>query len=281
MKRNLVGDRKTLVFIPTYNERENVHKICQEILNLDIGVDILFLDDNSPDGTGKVIDGLADRYANIFCIHRSEKEGIGSAHVEGINWAYSKNYDLLITMDCDFSHPPSYIPAFIKESRNCDLVVGSRYMTKRSLAEWNLYRRFMTNLGHFLTSFLLKIKFDASGAFRAYDLNSIDSEIFRVVSSKSYSFFFESLYIIFVNNFRIKEIPIHLPARVYGHSKMRIEDIFGSLLFLFKIYLNRLVNIERYYVGSPSCTVQINQEPNEVRNWDSYWETKVPSEVTV
>jgi len=267
-------ESNTLVFIPTYNEAENVLRICHEILNLNLSVDILFLDDNSPDGTGELIDQLANRYKNVFSLHRPGKDGIGSAHIEGISWAYSRGYNLLVTMDCDFSHPPSYIPEFVIEARNCDLVIGSRYLNKGSLNGWNLYRKSLTILGHTLTSKLLDMDFDASGAFRAYDLNRIKPEIFEIVSSNSYSFFFESLYIIFVNNYKIKEIPIHLPARTYGSSKMRIADIFASLTLLFKTYLNSLFNIEKYYVKSPETEIAFDSNLVDPQNWDSYWSGK-------
>lgn len=267
-------NKKILVFIPTYNERKNVDKICLEILDQKVDLDILFLDDNSPDGTGEVIDELANRYLNVFSLHRPQKSGIGSAHTEGISWAYSKNYDLLITMDCDFSHPPKYIPDFIKGSQSWDVVVGSRYMARKSLEEWNVYRKFLTNVGHFLTSVLLGMKFDASGAFRAYDLKRIKRDIFQIVSSKSYSFFFESLYILYINKNKIKEIPIHLPARAYGHSKMRIKDIFKSLSFLIGVYLNRLVNNERYHNPSLKNNVNFNSDLFDPQDWDSYWKVK-------
>src|SRR5271169_1676147 len=122
-----------LVFVPTYNERENVEVLCNEILSLGLDLDILFMDDNSPDGTGDIIDKLVSENANVYVIHRSGKLGIGSAHQDGISWAYDKGYSILITMDCDFTHPPEYIPRIIAHAAGYDVVVGSRYMNKDSL----------------------------------------------------------------------------------------------------------------------------------------------------
>ena len=111
-----MNKNKFLIFIPTYNEADNVESIFQQLTKLDLPADILFLDDNSPDGTGKIIDKMVDNNKNVFVIHRSAKSGIGSAHQRGIRWAYSKDYEVLITMDCDFTHSPEYITDFIKHS---------------------------------------------------------------------------------------------------------------------------------------------------------------------
>ena len=269
---------KILVFIPTYNEKENVPIITEEILNLNIALDILFLDDNSPDGTGDIIDQLVKQHSNIYVIHRTCKSGIGSAHVDGILWAYHNNYESLITMDSDFTHPPIYIRELIRASSHsdADVIVGSRYINKNSLRGWNWYRKFLTNLGHFLTVILLKMKFDASGAFRLYKLKKINKNIFQIVLSKSYSFFFESLYVLFVNKYKIKEIPIVLPSRTYGHSKMNLRDIFRSVWLLYKIYLTSRFNIEKFYVvgNINSNNIGIDNNLYDPQNWDTYWEKK-------
>ncbi len=228
----------TLIFIPTYNEVENVEKIFNEIKALNLGNDMLFLDDNSPDGTGKVIDAIAQNNPNVFTIHRTDKQGIGSAHQVGINWAYEHHYDVLVTMDCDFTHSPSYIIDFIKLSDKANIVVGSRYMQKDSLATWNLFRKFLTYLGHFLTVNMLNMPYDASGAFRLYNLKKINNKLFQLITSKGYSFFFESLFILNYNKMKIAEIPIDLPSRTYGTSKMTWKDVFKSFGLLIKL-LNR------------------------------------------
>jgi len=247
----MVNGKKTLVFTPTYNERDNVEKLCAEILGLRLNVDILFLDDNSPDGTGNVLDGLAKRYPNVEVIHRSGKLGIGSAHFDGINWAYDHQYVTLITMDCDFSHPPKYLPDFIKNSESHDIVVGSRYILKGSDKELTLFRKTMTSLGHFLTKYLLKMPYDATGAYRLYRLDKIPRRAFDLIHSKGYSFFFESLYLLHMNQFRIKEVPITVPARTYGHTKMSIKDVLYSVQLLFRIYLTTVINRKRYEIPKP------------------------------
>lgn len=230
----------TLIFIPTYNELENVEKIFNDIKSLNLNTDILFLDDNSPDGTGKIIDTIALNNQNVFTIHRSGKQGIGSAHQDGIRWAYEHNYEILVTMDCDFTHSPSSISDFIVLAEKANIVVGSRYMQKDSLATWNLFRKFLTYLGHFLTVNLLNMPYDASGAFRLYNLKKINRNLFGLISSRGYSFFFESLFILYYNKITIIETPIELPSRTYGTSKMTYNDAFDSLNFLLKLCFRKL-----------------------------------------
>ncbi len=231
---------KKLIFIPTYNESENVENIFAQIKALALDADLLFLDDNSPDGTGRIIDRIVTENTGVYAIHRSGKLGIGSAHMDGINWAYDHQYETLITMDCDFTHSPSYIIDFIEGSTNHSVVVGSRYMKEGSLKDWNLFRKTLTHLGHVLSKYILNLSYDATGAFRLYKLNEIPKELFHLVESRGYSFFFESLFIINYNKFRINEIPIDLPARTYGNSKMEIRDALKSLRYLLSTLRRKL-----------------------------------------
>ena len=226
----------TLVFIPTYEEAGNVDKMFLEISDLDLNVDLLFIDDNSPDGTGSVIDQLADENENVFGEHREGKLGVGSAHKDGINWAYDHGYTLLVTMDCDFTHDPSYIPEFISNAEHSQIVVGSRYLEGDSPTELSFFREFLSRLGHFLTKCFLCLPYDASNAFRSYRLDQIPRELFGRVRSNGYSFFFESLLIFHLSGFAIKEIPLRLFDRVYGQSNMRLSDAFQSLYRLFKLF---------------------------------------------
>ena len=227
---------KTLVFVPTYNERENVRLTYDLIKALGMDLDLLFLDDNSPDGTGLILDDIAASDQRVRVIHRSGKQGIGSAHLEGIRFAYQNRYPILVTMDCDLTHPAEHIPDLLALAEHADLVLGSRFMRNESLADWNLFRKSLTHIGHFLTRRLLKVPYDATGGFRLYRLDKLNPRVFDLVNSTGYSFFFESLYILCLNRARVKEVPINLPKRTYGHSKMSIRDILGSLQKLFSLY---------------------------------------------
>jgi dolichol-phosphate mannosyltransferase len=242
MQRN-----RTLVCVPTYNEAENVTILFEQIRALDLpATDIMFIDDNSPDGTGQILDQLAAQHPILKVMHRPGKLGIGSAHQAGIDYAYAQGYDVLITMDADFTHSPSYIQDFINAAPGHDIVISSRYMDKDSLQGWNLLRRFLTFTGHLLTVYLLKMRYDVTGAFRLYQLKHIPRATFTLVRSHSYSFFFESMFILNFNRFRIVEIPIKLPPRTYGHSKMRMKDVLHSVKFLLIIYLNSVFNPRQF-----------------------------------
>jgi len=248
MRSDLVRCSSILVFIPTYNECKNVERLFKGILDLGLELDVLFMDDNSPDGTGAILDGLAKENPSLKVIHRSGKLGIGSAHQEGIRWAYAQGYQRLVTMDSDFTHPPEYIATLLNNAGEFDVVVGSRYMLPDSLKEWNWYRKFLTRLGHFLTYFFLRLKYDATGALRLYRLDRIPSQAFDLVSSNGYAFLYESLFILNFNKFRIKEIPIKLFARSYGHSKMRLRDIWQSFQLLVVIFGHTIFDRKRFKI---------------------------------
>lgn len=263
-----------LIFIPTYNERENVELILSQILALGLPADILFVDDNSPDGTGQLLDSIAASHSNVFVQHRAAKLGIGSAHAYGINWTYDQGYRLLITMDCDFTHSPEYIRDFLDKADEADIVVGSRYMQDDSLSTWNVYRRTLTRLGHIATGIFLRMPFDATGAFRLYRLDRISRYFLDAVHSRGYSFLFESLYVLYLNGYRIVQIPTHLPARVYGHSKMRMRDAIHSLSHLVHTYFTTLVNRERFEIAEPFRPESPEGGPVDLQGWDEYWSGK-------
>jgi dolichol-phosphate mannosyltransferase len=233
---------RILVFIPTYNERENVMKLCERISNLKLPLDILFIDDNSPDGTGAVLERI--NTPNIFVIHRSGKLGIGSAHKEGITWAYSHGYTQLITMDSDFLHRPEDIPALMEQSKNSDIVVASRFIRKDSLKEWSPWRKFLTTSGHAVTKLFLNISYDVTGAFRLYKIDRIPGDLFEKAASNGYSFFPESLNIMNRNGIRISEIPVILPKRTYGTSKLKFGDMIQWFLFIVKLGFRNIFSKE-------------------------------------
>ena len=265
---------RTLIFIPTYNEAPNVRPIAAGILSLALDADILFIDDNSPDGTGTLLDQMAAENPSIHVQHRSGKLGIGSAHQDGIEWAYRHGYRLLVTMDCDFTHSPDLIPEFLSNASRYDVVVGSRYLKEGSLRDWNLLRRTLTRTGHFLTTHLLRMPLDATGAFRVYRLDKIPSDLFSLVHSIGYSFFFESLYILNLNGFSIKEVPIDLPSRTYGHSKMRMSDAFNSLMLLAYLWLKTLSDSQALLYAEPFEAEADLPATAMRRDWDEYWSAK-------
>ena len=261
---------KTLIFIPTYNERENAPRMCEEIHKLGLDADVLFVDDASPDGTGQALDELKPRFSRLIVQHRSGKLGIGSAHAEAIQWAYAQGYQLLVTMDCDFTHSPADIPRLISATQDADLVVGSRWLQAHSLPGWNIFRRLMTWFGHWLTYRVLGIRQDASGAFRAYRIDRLPREVFGLVRSRGYSFFFESLFILNRNGFVIREIAITLPVRTYGHSKMSTSAAARSARYIFELWQAHVRKPENFLL--PRLKPEINPTLTDPQKWDDYWQ---------
>ena len=270
----MVGLR-CLIFIPTYNEAENVEALYRRIESLGLASDFLFLDDNSPDGTGQVIDRLVAENPRVHAIHRPGKLGIGSAHRDGIRWAHQHGYQVLVTLDCDFTHSPEFIPEFLRCSSDYDVVLGSRYLCKNSLVDWSVLRKVLTGVGHFLTTKLLRMPYDATGAFRVYRLDRIPDGVFDAVYSRSYSFFFESLYVLWLNNYRINEISIPLPARTYGHSKMAWRDAAYSALLLTYLCAKTLINRKAFLYAEPLELVAASSLKTQAEaDWDKYWFSK-------
>ena len=154
----ITSSREVVVIIPTYNEIDNVRRIisCLELINVEFS--ILFVDDNSPDGTGRLLAEIASEMRGLHILHRSGKLGIGSAHKDGIKWAYQHGYQKAITMDCDFTHNPSEIPNILEQSEVADSVVASRFLKAKSLPGWSVYRKTLTIVGHRMTKICIGIR---------------------------------------------------------------------------------------------------------------------------
>ena len=264
-----MSNQQTLIFIPTFNEAENVERMCRELTALNLGADILFCDDNSPDCTGDIIDRLAQEFPHVRAMHRPAKLGIGSAHQEGIAYAYNEGYGTLLTMDCDFTHQPADVRRLLEEAPAFPVTVASRYLQTDSLPNWNLLRRALTHLGHYLTVNLLHLPQDATGALRVYQLTGIPRRLFDLVKSGGYSFFFESLFVLSRNDFQIHEVPIKLPARTYGHSKMSLKETWRSAIRLLKVFRANLMDPEQFLLWPP---IENAAGPMvDPQGWDTYW----------
>ena len=225
-----------LVFIPTYNEKKNIEIICNKLINLNFPLDILIIDDSSPDNTYQFAKEKFDYLKNFTILKRKKKLGIGSAHLDSINHAYNKKYKYLITMDADLTHKPEDIEIFLKEKNKYDLIIGTRFKNNESLKDWNIIRKLITNGGHILTKHFLKIPFDATGAFRLYNLEKISINDFNLIKSKHYDFFFESIMLLNKKKYKIFEVPITLPKRTYGNSKMSYLLLFNSLVKIIILF---------------------------------------------
>ena len=230
-----------LLIIPTLNENKNISNLYKKIKKLNYKIDILFVDDNSTDGTRKEILKIKKKNKSVNYIFRPKKLGIGSAHKDGLKYAYKKKYTTILTMDADGTHQPKYIKNLLKFSNKYDLISTNRFENKNSLIEWPIQRRFLTKIRYYLINILLNINYDSSGAFRCYNAKKI--KLIDILSAKNdgYSFFWESLYLLNKKKYSIKEIPIYLPYRKVGSSKMTMQDIIGSLAYLFRYSLKNLI----------------------------------------
>lgn len=230
-----MSESDTLVVLPTYNEAGHIPILYNRLKALNINADIVFIDDASPDGSGELIDTIAAKDPHVYAIHRAGKSGIGGAHLCGIAYAYDNGYKTLITMDTDLVHKPEDIPDFLEASKKTDIVIGTRFFFKESLKEWNIFRKTLTHLGHKLTKLFLRHDYDSTGGFRVYRIDRINRQAFDLVKARDYEFFFYSLTILHLNGYSISEIPIELPGRVYGTSKMEIKHMAKSLLLMIKL----------------------------------------------
>jgi dolichol-phosphate mannosyltransferase len=231
-----------LLIIPTLNERKNITILFKKIKKIDQRLNILFVDDNSTDGTREEILDLKKKNKSINFIFRPKKMGIGSAHKDGLKYAYKKKYKIILTMDADGTHNPKYIKKLIKFSSQFDLISTNRFEQKNSLVEWPIQRRFLTKVRYYLINILLGINYDSSGAYRCYNTKNIKLNDIMEAKNNGYSFFWESLYLLNKKKYSIKEIPIYLPYRKVGSSKMTTRDIVGSLLYLLKYFFKNLIS---------------------------------------
>ena len=230
-----------IIILPTLNEKENIAILFEKLSKVNISFDLLFIDDNSSDGTQELIKDLVKKNQNIDYIFRPRKMGIGSAHKDGLIWSYKKNYKIIITMDSDGTHDPKYIKFMIEELKNFDMVITSRFLEKNSLQDWPLLRIFLTKLRHLTISLLLSMSYDSSGAFRCINCQKITLSDLILAKDDGYSYFWESVFILHRKKYRITQIPINLPFRIYGSSKMRMKDIFFSIYYLMIVFLKKIL----------------------------------------
>ena len=228
---------KNLIMIPTYNEVLNIKSLIIKILKLKKNFDLLIIDDNSPDGTQNIVKKL--NLKNVFLIIRKNKNGIGSAHKVGLKWGYKSNYKKIITMDADGTHNPKYIKALLNVSIDTDLVVTNRFLNKESISTWPILRIIITHIRHYLIKLLLGMPYDASGAYRCYNTNKIKISDILKAKDNSYSFFWESLFILHKKKYIIREIPVTLHKRHLGSSKMTIQDIKKAIFYLVSVYIKK------------------------------------------
>lgn len=229
-----------LIIIPTYNEVENVEEITNEIFNLNEGIDILFVDDSSTDGTIEKIQGLQKKYPNnLFLEIRKEKEGLGKAYIHGFKWALKKSYDYIFEMDADFSHNPKDINELYKTCINgADMAIGSRYFNGVSVINWPMQRVMLSYFASAYVRLITGIKIqDTTAGFICYKRIVLEKCNLDKISLKGYAFQIEMKYMAWRKGFILKEVPITFTERSKGSSKMNKNIIFEAILSVFYLKL--------------------------------------------
>lgn len=231
-----MGEDRALVILPCYNERENIGRLIEKIMALHAGFDVLVIDDNSPDGTGQLVEEMRELYHQLHVIHRPSKLGLGTAYRRGFRFALDSGYAQVISMDADFSHQPHYLPALRDLSREADLVIGSRYVPGGGASGWPLRRKVVSGFANYLAHRVLGLSTrDCTSGFRCYQsstLRAIDPES---ILSSGYSFLVEMLYRVEKQGLLVRELPIIFVDREQGKSKISRDEVYKTLFTLGRL----------------------------------------------
>ena len=213
---------RALVIVPTYNERFNIARLIPSVLAQDPSLEILVVDDGSPDGTGAIVDAIAANNPRVHIIHRASKLGLGTAYIAGFRWALERKYDLVFEMDADFSHNPERLPEFLEAIKESDLVLGSRYQGGRvNVVNWPMSRLFLSYAANIYARAVTGLPVsDTTGGFKCFRRNVLESIDLNSVKSNGYAFQIEMSYRVWKRGFRLAEIPIIFVDRTEGISKM-------------------------------------------------------------
>ena len=227
-----------LICMPTYNEKENIRRITSAIHGVVPDVEILIIDDGSPDGTGEIADELSEGDERIHVLHRTEKAGLGPAYIAGFRWAIEKGYELIFEMDADFSHQPKYLPAMLEGLESNDVVIGSRYVSGGGTENWGLIRRLISRGGGIYARTILGVDIqDLTAGFIGWRREVLESIDLDTVEASGYVFQIEMKYRAHQRGFRIEEIPITFPDREVGESKMNAGIALEAVTRVWKIKL--------------------------------------------
>jgi dolichol-phosphate mannosyltransferase len=229
-------ERRALVCLPTYDERDNVAPMVEAILAVDPKVEVLVIDDNSPDGTGRLADEIAAREPRVKVLHRAGKEGLGRAYLAGFAWALARDYGLVLEMDCDFSHDPKYLPGMLAAAGEADLVLGSRYVEGGGTVNWGWLRKLISRGGSLYARLILGLSArDLTGGFKCFRREVLEAIDLATVQCTGYAFQIELTYRASRRGFRIEEVPITFVDRRVGHSKMSRRIVLEAIRKVWSI----------------------------------------------
>jgi dolichol-phosphate mannosyltransferase len=232
--------RRALVCLPTYDERDNLGPILEAIHAAVSDVDVLVIDDDSPDGTGRLADELAARDPRVKVLHRGGKQGLGRAYLAGFAWALERGYGLVLEMDADFSHDPAYLPKLLAEAERADLVLGSRYVPGGGTANWGLARRIISRGGSAYARAILGVSVrDLTGGFKCFRREVLEAIDLSTVECSGYAFQIELTFRALRRGFRVAEIPIVFADRRVGQSKMSRRIVLEAIRKVWSMRFSR------------------------------------------
>jgi dolichol-phosphate mannosyltransferase len=233
---------RVLIIIPTYNELDNLHQLLPDVKERHPDVDILIVDDNSPDGTANYIKQLQETDPHICLIERRGKMGLGTAYVEGFNFMLKNGYEYAFQMDADYSHDPKEIKNFLEAIKSYDLVIGSRYISGVNVVNWPMRRLLLSYYANKYTKFVTGLPLvDSTGGYKCFRRNVLESIDLNRIKSNGYSFQIEMNYKVWKAGFKIKEIPIIFVDRTKGHSKMSKKIVREAVLMVWKLRLRSIL----------------------------------------
>ncbi|UCE17512.1 MAG: polyprenol monophosphomannose synthase [Gemmatimonadota bacterium] len=233
---------KSLIVVPTYNEKDNVEKIVETVFSVEPGLEILVVDDNSPDGTGRIADELSQRDKRVHVLHRPGKSGLGSAYIAGFKYALERDYEYIFEMDADFSHDPKYIPHFLEKIRDFDLVLGSRYIRGVNVVNWPMTRLLLSYFANVYARFITGLPVrDATGGFKCFRRHVLEAIDLDAVQSDGYSFQIEMTFKAWKKGFTISEIPIIFVDRLVGSSKMSKKIVREAIVMVWRLRFQSLL----------------------------------------
>jgi dolichol-phosphate mannosyltransferase len=233
---------RALVVIPTYNEAMNLPLIVPQILAQDPPIDVLVVDDNSPDGTGRMADEMAAAEPRIHVLHRPAKAGLGKAYLAGFRWALERDYEFVFEMDADFSHDPRFLTDFLVAAQNADLVIGSRYKTGVNVINWPISRLLLSLGANQYARWVTGLPIvDSTGGFKCFRRRVLEAIDFERVRSNGYSFQIEMSFRAWKKGFRLVEIPIVFTDRIEGQSKMNKRIVREAIWMVWWLRLKSLV----------------------------------------
>jgi dolichol-phosphate mannosyltransferase len=237
----MVDPSKAIIVIPTYNEYENVERLVGEIHRFQPQVNILFVDDNSPDGTSDLIKKIQQENSNIYLLERQGKMGLGSAYIAGFKFALEKGFEYIFEMDADFSHDPKEIPNFLEAIELYDLVLGSRYIKGVNVVNWPLKRLLLSYFANMYTRIITGISVrDSTGGFKCFRRQVLEDIDLNNIKSNGYAFQIEINFKAWKKGFRLKEIPIIFIDRVFGQSKLSKKIMWEAIFLVWKLRFNSL-----------------------------------------